>query len=105
MPQRRDGHTPAPERREHTPQARARWLAGWRAHARSLGFSAIGVADVDLSDLGPGLRAWIDAGFHGEMDWMARHAALRLDPGGLLPGTASALIFRTAGAAVAVVNY
>ncbi|NDF74529.1 MAG: hypothetical protein EB114_10150 [Betaproteobacteria bacterium] len=32
-----------------------------------------GVADVNLQDAEPGLLQWLEAGFHGEMDYMARH--------------------------------
>ncbi|HHQ47802.1 MAG TPA: tRNA epoxyqueuosine(34) reductase QueG, partial [Acidobacteria bacterium] len=35
------------------------------------------------------LRRWLDAGFHGEMGWMATSAALRADPARLLPGCRS----------------
>ena len=45
-----------------------RRLEGW---ARDLGFSQIGVAEVDLGDAEQGLRAWLEAGFHGSMDYMA----------------------------------
>ncbi len=31
--------------------------------------------------------AWLDAGRHGEMDYMARHGVLRARPGDLVPGT------------------
>lgn len=30
---------------------------------------------------------WLDAGYHGEMDWMARHGMMRARPAELLPGT------------------
>ena len=51
------------------------------------GFQAIGVTDVDLDGYGDDFREWLAAGFHGSMDYMARHAALRLNPARLLPGT------------------
>ena len=44
-----------------------------REWAAALGFSQIGVADVDLSSAEPGLLAWLHNGFHGAMDYMARH--------------------------------
>lgn len=52
-----------------------------------LGFDAIGIADADLAGAEAGLLNWLGAGFHGEMDYMARHAALRPRPAQLLPGT------------------
>jgi len=58
-----------------------------RQWASDLGFGAIGVADIDLSDAEPGLAAWLDAGFHGEMDYMLRHGMKRARPAELVPGT------------------
>ncbi|MGH8035535.1 MAG: hypothetical protein ACREO9_09940, partial [Lysobacterales bacterium] len=39
--------------------------------ARELGFSQVGIAGVDLSSAEPGLSAWLAAGFHGDMHYMA----------------------------------
>jgi epoxyqueuosine reductase len=58
-----------------------------RAWALSLGFSQIGVADVDLSDAEPGLQQWLHNGFHGAMDYMAVHGLKRARPAELVPGT------------------
>ncbi|MBI3368285.1 MAG: tRNA epoxyqueuosine(34) reductase QueG [Burkholderiales bacterium] len=55
--------------------------------ASALGFSQIGVADVDLSAAEPGLQAWLDAGFHGRMGYMALHGLKRARPAALVPGT------------------
>jgi len=52
-----------------------------------LGFQALGIADVDLSAAEGRLAEWLAMGWHGEMDYMARHAALRTRPAQLLPGT------------------
>ncbi len=52
-----------------------------------LGFQKIGVSDVDLSHAEPRLREWLSAGFHGEMDYMAKHGAKRARPAELVPGT------------------
>ncbi len=62
------------------------------AWARELGFAALGVADVDLADAEPGLLAWLDAGYHGTMDYMARHGLRRARPAELQPGTASVVM-------------
>ncbi|WP_394509702.1 tRNA epoxyqueuosine(34) reductase QueG [Roseateles sp. DXS20W] len=59
-------------------------LRGW---ARELGFSQIAVADVDLSSAEPGLQAWLDAGHHGGMHYMAAHGMKRARPAELVPGT------------------
>lgn len=63
-----------------------------RQWAAELGFASLGVAGVDLSAVEGGLQAWLDAGFHGEMDYMARHGALRARPAELVPGTVSAVM-------------
>jgi len=58
-----------------------------QAWGRELGFSQIGVADVDLSSAEPGLLAWLDAGHHGRMGYMAAHGLKRARPAELVPGT------------------
>jgi len=55
--------------------------------ALALGFSQITVSDVDLSAAEPGLLAWLDAGFHGQMGYMAAHGLKRARPAELVPGT------------------
>jgi epoxyqueuosine reductase len=65
-----------------------------RAWAHELGFSQIGVAHVDLSDAEAGLQAWLDAGHHGEMHYMAAHGLKRARPAELVPGTLSILTAR-----------
>ena len=52
-----------------------------------MGFSQIGVSDVDLSSAEPGLLAWLEAGFHGGMGYMQRHGLRRARPAELVPGT------------------
>ncbi|BBA32264.1 iron-sulfur cluster binding protein [Methylocaldum marinum] len=54
---------------------------------RELGFQQVGVADTDLSAAEKRLRAWLKDGFHGEMDYMARHGTKRSRPDELVPGT------------------
>ncbi len=58
-----------------------------RLWAHELGFSQIAVADVDLSSAEPGLQAWLDAGHHGRMHYMASHGLKRARPAELVPGT------------------
>ncbi|WP_424860202.1 tRNA epoxyqueuosine(34) reductase QueG [Tepidimonas sp. HKU77] len=66
-------------------------MRGW---ALALGFSQIGVSAVDLSHAEPGLLAWLAAGFHGTMDYMARHGLRRARPAELVPGTLSVITAR-----------
>ena len=49
---------------------------------------------VDLSSAEPGLREWLAAGFHGQMDYMARHGMVRARPAELVPGTVSIVTAR-----------
>ncbi|MBI1943557.1 MAG: tRNA epoxyqueuosine(34) reductase QueG [Betaproteobacteria bacterium] len=58
-----------------------------KAWGAELGFQAVGIADADLAAAEPRLAAWIAMGWHGEMDYMARHGTLRARPAELLPGT------------------
>jgi len=80
------------------PEASAAWLQSvaqrLQADARALGFSQIGVADVDLAHAEPGLLAWLQAGFHGGMGYMAAHGLKRARPAELLPGTLRVLTAR-----------
>ncbi|MBV9360857.1 MAG: tRNA epoxyqueuosine(34) reductase QueG [Betaproteobacteria bacterium] len=64
--------------------ALAAQIRGW---GRELGFQAIGIADADLSAAEPRLLEWLAEGRHGEMEYMARHGALRARPAELKPGT------------------
>ncbi|MCA3130751.1 MAG: tRNA epoxyqueuosine(34) reductase QueG [Betaproteobacteria bacterium] len=65
-----------------------------RAWGRALGFDAVGITGVDLAEAEPGLRAWLEAGFHGAMDWMQRHGMRRARPAELVPGTVSVISAR-----------
>ena len=62
-------------------------MSSLREWAKALGFSQIGVADVDLSSAEPGLLAWLSNGFHGSMGYMAAHGLKRARPAELVPGT------------------
>jgi len=55
--------------------------------AGELGFDQVGITDTDLTLEEPRLQAWLDAGHHGSMDYMARHGMMRARPHELLPGT------------------
>ena len=52
-----------------------------------LGFADLRITDVDLAHAEPGLQAWLAAGHHGEMDYMASHGMKRARPDELVPGT------------------
>ncbi len=65
-----------------------------RAWGRELGFAAIGIADIDLLASEPGLQAWLEAGHHGDMDYMAAHGSRRTRPADLVPGTRRVIVAR-----------
>ena len=65
-----------------------------RAWGRELGFQQIGIADADLSDAEPRLLEWLRAGFHGDMDYMAKHGVKRSRPRDLVPGTVRVIAAR-----------
>ena len=55
--------------------------------AKELGFADVGITGVALPDAERNLQKWLDAGYHGEMDYMANHGMLRARPAELVPGT------------------
>ena len=57
------------------------------SQARALGFDALGVSAIEIPEDERHLLKWLEAGFHGEMGYMQRHARLRGRPQELLPGT------------------
>ncbi|CAN7484658.1 tRNA epoxyqueuosine(34) reductase QueG [Trinickia sp. LjRoot230] len=67
-----------------------------KAWGRELGFGAVGISDTDLSGAEAGLAAWLDAGYHGEMDYMAKHGAKRARPAELVAGTRRVITARMA---------
>lgn len=56
-----------------------------------MGFSAVGIADIDLAREAEGFQAWIEADHHGDMEYMARHGSKRWQPDELQPGTQSVI--------------
>jgi epoxyqueuosine reductase len=58
-----------------------------RAWARELGFQQAGISDIALQRDAEHLESWLEAGMHGDMDYMARHGSKRSRPDELVPGT------------------
>ncbi len=71
--------------------ALARRIQSW---ARELGFQQLGIATVDLGEHEGYLQKWLDAGYHGDMTWMAAHGSKRSRPAELVPGTCRVLSVR-----------
>jgi epoxyqueuosine reductase len=65
-----------------------------RREALALGFDAMGVAEIALSADEQHLLRWLDAGFHGEMSYMARHDTRRSQPAQWAPGAVRSISFR-----------
>src|SRR5690554_6686331 len=65
-----------------------------RLWGRELGFQQVGISDVDLSEHEAYLQRWLDKGYHGEMDYMARHGSKRSRPAELVPGTLRVISLR-----------
>ena len=72
----------------------SQWVSRIQAWGLELGFSQIGVAGIDLASAEPGLLAWLEAGFHGQMDYMQRHGLKRARPAELVPGCVSVVTAR-----------
>ena len=67
---------------------------GIRDWGRELGFDEIGIAGTDLDADVARLVAWLAAGRHGTMDYMARDGARRARPAELVPGTLTIITAR-----------
>ena len=61
---------------------------------RELGFGAVAIAGTELAAEEARLLEWIGRGWHGDMEYMARHGARRARPAELVPGTASVITAR-----------
>ena len=61
---------------------------------QELGFSQVGISDVDLSEHESALEQWIKNDYHGNMDYMARHGLMRARPDELEPNTIRAISVR-----------
>ena len=80
----------------HTPQienytALATQVKEW---GKELGFQAVGISDTDLHEAEEGLLQWLAHGYHGEMDYMAKHGVKRSRPPELIPGTVRVISVR-----------
>jgi len=62
----------------------SREIKSW---GRTLGFQSIGISDTDLSAAEAEFNAWLQQGYHGAMDYMAKHGTKRTRPAALVPGT------------------
>ncbi|WP_439533121.1 tRNA epoxyqueuosine(34) reductase QueG [Polymorphobacter sp.] len=76
-------------------------VAGLQREAAALGFASLGIAPADAApEAAARLRAWLDAGRHGDMLWMAETEARRGSPAGLWPEVRSVIMLGTSYAPV-----
>ncbi len=66
-------------------------LQNW---GRELGFSQLGVSGTEPGEAEKALTRWLARGYHGEMEYMARHGTRRSRPAELEPGTLSVISVR-----------
>jgi epoxyqueuosine reductase len=75
----------------YDPQQLAADIKAW---GKALGFQHIGITDTDLSAAEPHYREWLEQGFHGAMDYMAKHGSKRTRPAELVSGTVRVISVR-----------
>lgn len=62
--------------------------------ARELGFQGIGITDTSLPEAREKLKTWLDLGYQGEMNYMARYGLNRADPAHIIPNTKRVIVVR-----------
>src|SRR3990172_3539361 len=62
-----------------------------KAKALGLGFDLVAVGPADPPERGAAFEAWLDAGYAGTMEYMARRHEKRLDPRTVLPDARSVI--------------
>jgi epoxyqueuosine reductase len=77
-----------------SPAALARLTRQIKAWGLELGFQQIGIAPAAVGAAEGDLQAWLAAGYHGAMDYMARHGLRRSRPAELVPGTVRVIVAR-----------
>lgn len=77
-------HTSPATETSHDWSALAKQIKIW---GQADGFDKIGITDTDLRQAEPAYQDWIARGFHGEMDYMAKHGSKRSRPELLVPNT------------------
>ncbi|SEK29844.1 tRNA epoxyqueuosine(34) reductase QueG [Nitrosovibrio tenuis] len=86
--QKKISENPLKNARDSAPDF-ARLAGAIKAWGRELGFQEIRIADAnaDMSQSEYGLEQWLNKGYQGEMDYMAKHGTRRTRPAELIPGT------------------
>ena len=71
-----------------------RLAADIKRWGKAFGFAEVGIADTDLTRAEAEHQAWIKKGFHGDMDYMAKHGTKRTRPADLVPNTVRVISVR-----------
>lgn len=70
-----------------TPSSMTKLSAQIKQWGLEIGFNQIGITDTELLHAESEHQAWIEKGFHGDMDYMAKHGTKRTRPAELVPNT------------------
>ena len=84
----------APQKRTYHPEEITALSLQIKVWAAELGFQSLAIADTDLSLAEHRLKSWLHAGYHGEMEWMARHGSKRTRPAELVESTVRVISVR-----------
>ena len=76
------------------PQDVSELTASIQRWSAELGFADLRITTAELNQTEEGLQAWLDAGFHGQMNYMAEHGMKRARPSELVPGTVRVISVR-----------
>ncbi len=76
------------------PQALIELAGEIKRRAGELGFQQAGIAGIELPEAERELEQWLALGYHGDMDYMARHGRKRSRPTELVPGTLRVISLR-----------
>ena len=93
-PEGGDANDPRGPRSAPLPFGRDALARSIKAWGVELGFQQVGITDTHLGDAEARLLAWLAAGRHGDMDYMARHGTRRSRPADLVPGTLTVICAR-----------
>jgi epoxyqueuosine reductase len=74
-----------------TTLTRAALTEAVKARALKLGFDLVAIGPADPPEHGDAFEVWLDSGYAGGMDYLARGQEKRLDPGKVLPGARSVI--------------
>ena len=69
-------------------------VAQIKTWGKTLGFADVGISDLQLDSYEQAYFSWLDAGLHGDMNYMQAHGTKRTRPNELVPETKSVISVR-----------